>query len=675
MTTQPSSGWEEISRELSLVVDAQGVVVRADARASRLLAAEVGQPLAARGVPGTEHKIEAFLARARREPIDGWELSLISRGKPATVCLSARPAAEELIDVHGLVMPEQLGSTVQELSAAVDEVVELNREISRQKKELQRQHQALEKAYRELDESSRGIVGLHAELEDKASSLRRVADVKTRMMANISHELRTPLHTILGLSKLLLATDDGPLTDEQTKQVRFIRTSAEELTALVNDFLDLSKAESGTAILRPTTFGAHELFSALRGQMRPLLPADGPVSLVFEEPPPGLLLETDHGKVTQIVRNLVSNALKFTERGEIRVALTAREAEVEVAVTDTGIGIAPEHFGLIFEEFGQVDSPTQSRVRGTGLGLALSRKLAELLGGTLTVTSEVGRGSTFTLSIPRAHPEVHEIRTLESRPLDPSKAPVLVVEDDRKTIFIYEKYLAMADFQVIPARHIDDARKILETVRPAAIVLDIMLEGEASWTFLGELKRNEATRDIPVLVVTVTNKEQKARALGADEFWLKPVDQDQLLRKLRAISRPTEAARVLVIDDDDKARYLIRKYLEKSPFELIESSNGPDGIRCARERRPHVILLDFLLQDMTAFDVLDDLKADPRTRGIPVVVITSHLLDAGERKRLAADTEAILSKDSLSRELAINRIRDALKKAGVGTTQQAGGGA
>jgi CheY-like chemotaxis protein len=216
----------------------------------------------------------------------------------------------------------------------------------------------------------------------------------------------------------------------------------------------------------------------------------------------------------------------------------------------------------------------------------------------------------------------------------------------------------------VPARTVEDARRLLPSLTPAAIVLDVMLEGETSWDFLAQLKRDPATADIPVLVVTVTSKEQKARALGADEFWLKPIDQDRLLRRLRALARPGTGARVLLIDDDERSRYLTRKILAASPFTLLEASTGPDGVRVAREQQPNVILLDFLLEDTTAFDVLDDLKSDPRTRGIPVIIVTSHQLESAERQRLLAETEAILSKESLSRELAINRIRDALRKVG-----------
>jgi signal transduction histidine kinase/CheY-like chemotaxis protein len=659
--------WDEQSRELSLTCDARGAILWLDARAARLLHTRLGDGLLSLIVPGAEQEARALLERGRFELVLDYELPVVAGPQSTTVSFCAKPGPSDTVHLLGLVMPDGYGDSVRRLHDALGEVVGLNRKMAHQRQQLEQSNCELTQVYRELDESKRGVVTLHAELADKADILQRASDVKSRVVAHVSHEFRTPLHTILGLSRLLLDTADAPLTDEQQKQVRFIRSSAEELSSLVNDLLDLSKAESGTAVLRPQKFGAAGFLSAIRGQLRPLVPSSSEVSLVFDEPPADLELETDQAKVAQVVRNLVSNALKFTERGEVRVSVTSDAGTAFFSVKDTGIGIDLDDYERVFEEFGQVESPIQSRVKGTGLGLPLARKLAELLGGTLVLDSTVGKGSTFTLAIPASHPEVRELREIQSRPLDPAKAPVLVVEDDRKTIFIYEKYLSMAGFQVVPARSIEDARGLLQSVRPAAIVLDIMLDGEVSWGFLGQLKRDPKTKDIPVLVVTVTNKEQKARALGADEFWLKPVDQTQLLRKLRSFSRPSRPARVLVIDDDHKARYLMRKCLEKSPYELLEAATGPDGIRCARNERPSVIFLDFLLPDMTAFDVLDDLKADPRTRAIPVVIVTSHLLDPQQRERLAAETESILSKESLSRELAMNRIRDALQKAGVKT--------
>jgi len=350
----------------------------------------------------------------------------------------------------------------------------------------------------------------------------------------------------------------------------------------------------------------------------------------------------------------------------VRSAVDAA-GRLTIRVSDTGIGIAPEDLDHVFEEFGQLVTPLHERSKGSGLGLPLSRRLAQLLNGTLEAESEPGKGSTFTLSIPAQHPEAREMEALveRSRQRPAGRGSVLVVEDDRKTLFVYEKYLVMAGFHVLPARTIEDAQAILETTRPAAIVLDVMLEGETSWGFLARLKQSAETQDIPVLVVTVTNREQKARALGADEFWLKPLDQERLVKRLRALTRSNLSPRVLVIDDDERARYLVRKHLAGERFEVSEAATGMEGVALAQQLVPHVILLDFLLEEMTAFDVLDELKSDPRTRSIPVIVVTSQALDASQQRRLMEEAEAVISKQNLSRELALSRIRDALAKSGV----------
>jgi signal transduction histidine kinase/CheY-like chemotaxis protein len=585
-----------------------------------------------------KERLHSFFARAREAQTQEIEMPLASNANVETWAFRGKPDGNGGVLVLGREPPREYRGALRQVEQSLNEIVELNRQILRQSREMERQKNELEKTVRELEESDRGVRTLHSELEDSVEVARRATSMKSRLIANVSHEFRTPLHTILGLSRILLDGSDGELSDEQRKQIRFMRASAEELSTLVDDMLDISRAEAGKAILRPERFTLAELMSGLRGMLRPLVTMPENVELRFEEPQETVTLETDRGKLSQILRNLVSNALKFTEAGSVTVYAEKEDTELALRVMDTGIGIPNDQFEHIFEEFGQVENPLQSRVKGSGLGLTLSRRLAEILGGTLTVASTVGAGSTFTLRIPCMHPEVSEFNRLQTRAIDPARAPILVVEDDRKTIFIYEKYLAMAGFQVVPARSIEDAERIIAKTRPAAVVL----------------------------VVTVTAKEQKARALGADEFWLKPVDQGRLLRKLGTIVTNGSRGKVLVIDDDERARYLMRKHLEGGSYQLFEAASGPEGVSMAQTHRPHVILLDFLLREMNAFDVLDELKGDVRTRTIPVIIITSHALQPEERERLEADTEVILSKQSLSREIAINRIRDALRKAGVG---------
>jgi signal transduction histidine kinase len=255
----------------------------------------------------------------------------------------------------------------------------------------------------ELNETNRGVLALYAELDDRAAELARVSQLKSAFLSGITHELRTPLNAILNMTRILLARMDGDLSTEQEHQVTMIQRAATTLTDLVADLLDLARIEAGKTEIRLASFTVDDLFGALRGMFRPLLVADQ-VALLFECPDHEVTITTDEGKLSQILRNLISNAIKFTERGEIRVAAAlAPEDTILFSVTDTGVGIAPEDQTRIFEEFTQVDNPLQKHVRGTGLGLPLSRKLAGLLGGRLEVESTLGTGSRFALRLPRIH--------------------------------------------------------------------------------------------------------------------------------------------------------------------------------------------------------------------------------------------------------------------------------
>ena len=531
----------------------------------------------------------------------------------------------------------------------------------------------LERAYQELADSNRGLLTLHAELDEKNDSLRRMVDVKTRVVANVSHEFRTPINSMLGITQILLDKLDGPLTPEQEKQLRFVRQSAEALSELVNDLLDLSSLEAGHHQLRTKTFLVGELFASLRGMMRPLFTGDD-VKLVIEMDDSLPAFDTDMGKIAQILRNLVSNAVKFTPKGEVKLsAVKAPNGLVAFAVSDTGIGIARADQDRIFQEFEQIDGDVQRRARGTGLGLTLSRRLAEVLGGTLTVKSDLGQGATFTLTVPPVHEEVQAVEAIaeKGRTLDPQRAPILIIEDDRQTMFLYERYLSGAGFQVIPARTLEDARRELSRVKPAAIMLDVMLESENTWNFLAEVKDSPDTQHIPVIVLTVVDREAKARALGADEFWLKPVDGPKLIAKVAELARRGPVHNILVIDDDEASRYLLRHLLQGSGCRILEADNGTDGVKLARQHRPELILLDFLLRGETAFDVLDGLKANAETRLIPVVIQTSRNLAPDERARLLRDTHGILEKQTLSRELAVTRVREALAARKVSAGERA----
>jgi len=272
-------------------------------------------------------------------------------------------------------------------------VVELSAELAEKSREL-------EALQNELEETNRGVVALYAELDVQAEELRQATELKSRFLAYMSHEFRTPIASIQSLTRLLLAHVDGPLTAEQERQVKFISDTAVEFSDMVNDLLDLAKVEAGRVDINDAWFELVDLFAALRGMFRPVL-VNPDVTLIFEEPRGLPRLFSDDRKLSQILRNYISNALKFTLHGAVRVsAVLNDDASVTFAVADSGIGIAPEARGAIFQDFVQVDSPLQKRLRGTGLGLSLSKRLAELLGGAVGFESEVGRGSVFWVRLP-----------------------------------------------------------------------------------------------------------------------------------------------------------------------------------------------------------------------------------------------------------------------------------
>jgi signal transduction histidine kinase len=285
------------------------------------------------------------------------------------------------------------------------DVREQNQELVRTLGEVRQRQLDIERLNQELEETNRGVVALYMELDERAQDLGRAADLKSRVLSDISHEVRTPLNAILNVSRLLLDRLDGPLTTEQEYQVRMIRDSATTVTELVNDLLELAKMEAGKTVARVAVFSAADLFGALRGMFRPLVTSEA-VALVIDDVSALPPLETDEGKVGQILRNLISNALKFTERGEVRVSAELVHPDlVAFSVADTGVGIAPEDRERIFQAFTQIENPLQRRAPGTGLGLPLSRKLAAFLGGELSLESGLGHGSIFTAVIPRKYVE------------------------------------------------------------------------------------------------------------------------------------------------------------------------------------------------------------------------------------------------------------------------------
>ena len=378
---------------------------------------------------------------------------------------------------------------------------EQNRELMQSLEEIRRREEESQQLNQELGDTNRGVVALYAELDGRAEQLRQASELKTRFLSNMSHEFRTPLNSVLALSRLLLDRIDGELTSEQERQVGYIRRSAESLLELVNDMLDLAKVEAGKAEVKPVRFSVASLFGALRGALRPLLTSTS-VELLFEPLQDFPPLCTDESKVAQILRNLISNALKFTEQGEVRVTarLSGDEQRVIFAVRDTGIGIAPEDHERIFEEFSQVQTPLQKKLKGTGLGLPLSRSLARLLGGDLAVESIPGQGSVFTLEIPAS---IGEPDRESLAPQSDTSKCVLLIDDDETFRYVLRQIVGNESrYEFIEAGGGEEGLKLAREKRPDVIILDLQMPTVDGFTVLQQLGEDERTGAIPVVVST-----------------------------------------------------------------------------------------------------------------------------------------------------------------------------
>jgi len=568
----------------------------------------------------------------------------------------------------GFVTAEAMARLADQLSKerpgdAYGEMVWQNQELLRTLEELRKRQEELTRVNRELEDTNRGVVALYAELDERADHLRQADTLKSKFLSNMSHEFRSPLNSILALTGLLIDHSDGPLTSEQQQQVGFIRRAADDLYELVNDLLDLAKVEAGKVDVKPIYFQVENLFGALRGMLRPLF-LNTAVSLVFEIPEALPAIYSDEGKISQILRNFISNALKFTERGEVRIRACLQGDRILFSVMDTGIGIAPQDLERIFQDFTQVDSHLQRGVKGTGLGLPLSKKLAHLLGGEIRVESEPSQGSIFTLDVPVQHVAPQDQPAITLSPEEATGASVLVVENRPDTVLMYSRWLKNSEFRVVHAATTRDAEQAIAIEKPVAIMLDILLEGEESWNLLASLKNAEDTRRIPVIVVSTVDDPRKAFHLGADEYLVKPASQETLLETLRRLTGVSAPQRVLIIDDDERDRYVLKHRLRGLPLAVSEASSGAEGIAKAIAEHPQLIFLDLSMPEMNGMEVLQALKADPRTESIAVVIHSSMQLDAQSRSMLTSGASAILSKEQLSQEDCIKTLASQLGETG-----------
>ena len=521
--------------------------------------------------------------------------------------------------------------------------------------------------YTNLQTLSGQLQARQAEIESKNRDLERADQMKSEFLANMSHELRTPLNAIIGFSELLQEQFYGPLNKEQDDYLGNIRTAGEHLLGLINDILDLSKIEAGRMELDREELNLPRMLDASITIVKEKAHNNG-VQLRVDAGDTGTIA-ADARKLKQIIFNLLSNAVKFTPYGGL-VTLTARTDGdiVEIAVSDTGVGISVEDQQKLFREFTQVDGSLSRRHEGTGLGLALTKRLVELHGGTITVHSAPGAGSTFTVRLPcevrSSEFEVRGTPLPEPRTSNSKHPLILIVEDDDPTAELIAAYLESAGYGTARACNGEEGLRMAHELMPDGITLDVMMPVMDGWTFLEQASEDAALSRIPVVVLSLTNDLKHGFSLGASAVLGKPVRRDELYQALATVNiapRANEPARILVVDDDPKAVELVSDYLASFGHQVHKAYGGAHGIQIAGDEHPDLIILDLMMPEVNGFAVVDKLHGNPHTADIPIIILTAKIVSAEERKRLNGHIVAIAEKSGLDRAAFLSEVNRAVR--------------
>jgi adenylate cyclase len=502
------------------------------------------------------------------------------------------------------------------------------------------------------------------DLEVARDEAMEASRTKSSFLANMSHELRTPLNAIIGLTELLCDNVPRFGTEKALEPLRRVLRAGRHLLNLINDILDLSKIEAGKMDLTLESVAIRPVVDEMLGTARPLA-EQNKNALELDCSDEIGSVHADNMRLRQILLNLLSNACKFTKAGAVRLRV-ARASEagrgwVEFAVSDTGIGMTEEQLGRLFQEFTQADASTTRQFGGTGLGLAISRKLCRLMGGDITVTSVLGKGSTFTVRLPAEAETV--LAAAPSAPAVPAqdgaRGTVLVIDDDPTARELIAAHLASTGFAIETAANGVDGLKKVRALRPTAITLDIMMPDIDGWTVLAALKGDPVLADIPVVIVTIVDEQRRGIALGAAGYMTKPIDRDRLVAILSRYQHAIEPSTVLVVEDDEEQRRLVRELLGARGWVVREAANGRLALNALKEGLPDILLLDLMMPEMDGFELVAALQANPAWRDIPVVVVTALDLTAEDCRRLNGGVEQILSKSAHAPAELMKRV-DAL---------------
>jgi signal transduction histidine kinase/DNA-binding response OmpR family regulator len=537
---------------------------------------------------------------------------------------------------------------------------ELMVEIQQKNRELEQHSAALEETVAQRTE----------QLKQAMEAAEDASRAKSGFLANMSHELRTPMNAIIGYAEMLMEDAEDEGNEAAAGDLKKIHSAGKHLLALINDVLDLSKIEAGRMDLYLESFEVSAMVDEVVSTIDALMQKNENTLKVEVDATLGTM-RADVTKVRQALFNLLSNAAKFTHQGEVGLVVRGEHEDgvewVRMSVSDSGIGIPPEKIDQVFEEFSQADETTTRDYGGTGLGLPISRRFCQLMGGDITVESTVGEGSTFTIRLPvEVVPAAEEA---EEPPLAVTPEPgeervVLVVDDDPNALDLLGRTLQGAGVRVVTASDGPEALNLARTLQPAAITLDVLMPGMDGWEVLRELKADPETRDVPVLMVTMTDDRELGYALGATEFLTKPVNRGQLVQLLERYAPEGAARRALVIDDKAENREVLRRALENEGWQVSEAENGQVGLEKVVEQAPSLILLDLMMPVMDGFEFVMEMRKRDASRAIPIVVVTAKDVTEEDRRRLNGDVAGLIQKGGLDREAMLALLREQVAATG-----------